>query len=114
MVVSTRDEAQNDAATPKKKASQKTASRQKKDDKGSAAQNKATAIAPGDAASKAKTARKRGAKVPSRAAAVSAEERQKMIAAVAYYRAEARGFAPGHEHEDWLVAEREVDVLLGR
>ena len=61
-----------------------------------------------------KTARKRGAKVPSRAAAVSAEERQKMIAAAAYYRAEARGFEPGHEHEDWLVAEREVDALLGR
>ena len=61
-----------------------------------------------------KTARKRGAKGPSRVAAVSAEERQEMIAAAAYYRAEARGFEPGHEHEDWLLAEREVDTLLGR
>ena len=114
MVVSTRDEAQNEAATPKKKASQKTASRQKKDAQRSAPPKKATAAASGDAASKAETTRTRGARVASRVAAVTAEERWKMIAAAAYYRAEARGFEPGHEHEDWLVAEREVDTLLGR
>jgi hypothetical protein len=28
------------------------------------------------------------------------------IAECAYYRAEARGFAPGHELDDWLEAER--------
>ena len=27
----------------------------------------------------------------------------------AYYRAERRGFAPGHEVEDWLAAEAEID-----
>jgi hypothetical protein len=30
----------------------------------------------------------------------------------AYFRAERRGFAPGHELEDWLAAEREVAALL--
>ncbi len=40
------------------------------------------------------------------------EARSGMIAEAAYYRAEARGFAPGHEEEDWLEAEAEVDLLL--
>lgn len=35
-----------------------------------------------------------------------------MIAESAYYRAEARGFEAGHELEDWLAAEREIDLLL--
>jgi hypothetical protein len=35
-----------------------------------------------------------------------------MIAEGAYLRAERRGFAPGHEAEDWLAAEAEVDALL--
>jgi hypothetical protein len=33
-----------------------------------------------------------------------------MIAEAAYYRAERRGFLPGFELEDWLVAERELAV----
>ncbi|HVP32705.1 MAG TPA: DUF2934 domain-containing protein [Steroidobacteraceae bacterium] len=35
-----------------------------------------------------------------------------MIAEAAYLRAERRGFAPGHETEDWLAAEKEVEALL--
>jgi len=35
-----------------------------------------------------------------------------MIAEGAYLRAERRGFATGHEAEDWLAAEAEVDALL--
>lgn len=31
-----------------------------------------------------------------------------MIAEAAYYKAEKRGFEPGHEDEDWLAAENEV------
>jgi len=31
-----------------------------------------------------------------------------LIAELAYYRAERRGFAPGGELEDWLEAEAEV------
>jgi len=30
------------------------------------------------------------------------------ISLAAYYRAEARGFEPGHEVEDWVEAERQV------
>ncbi|HUX83325.1 MAG TPA: DUF2934 domain-containing protein [Halothiobacillus sp.] len=30
------------------------------------------------------------------------------IALAAYYKAEARGFAPGHELNDWLEAEQEL------
>jgi hypothetical protein len=38
--------------------------------------------------------------------------RLEMIRNAAYYLAERRGFAPGHELDDWLVAERELDVAL--
>jgi hypothetical protein len=31
------------------------------------------------------------------------------IATVAYYKAEARGFQPGRELDDWLEAEAELD-----
>ncbi len=34
-----------------------------------------------------------------------------LIAERAYFKAEQRGFAPGHELEDWLAAEREVAEL---
>ena len=37
------------------------------------------------------------------------DERRRRIAMAAYYRAERRGFAPGHEVEDWLAAEAEID-----
>jgi hypothetical protein len=43
---------------------------------------------------------------------VSDEERLHMIHEAAYYRAEKRRFAPGHEVEDWAEAEREIDDLL--
>jgi Protein of unknown function (DUF2934) len=38
--------------------------------------------------------------------------RHDMISEAAYLRAEARGFAPGHEIEDWLAAELEIDELI--
>lgn len=41
---------------------------------------------------------------------LTAAERHRRISDLAYRRAEMRGFAPGHEHEDWLEAEREVDA----
>jgi hypothetical protein len=34
-----------------------------------------------------------------------------LIAERAYFKAERRGFVPGHELEDWLAAEREVVEL---
>jgi hypothetical protein len=39
---------------------------------------------------------------------VSADELRKLISEAAYYRAKQRGFAPGHELEDWIQAEAEV------
>jgi hypothetical protein len=37
-----------------------------------------------------------------------------MIAEAAYYRAERRGFKPGHELEDWLAAEADIRSLWTR
>ena len=45
---------------------------------------------------------------------VSAERRHSMIARAAYYFSERRGFAPGHELDDWLAAESQIDVAAGR
>ena len=41
------------------------------------------------------------------------EDRYRMIAEAAYFRAERRGFEPGSEVCDWLAAEIEVDDILG-
>lgn len=43
----------------------------------------------------------------------SGEDRYRMIAEAAYFRAERRGFVAGSELQDWLAAEIEVDELLG-
>ncbi|MCS6970578.1 MAG: DUF2934 domain-containing protein [Planctomycetes bacterium] len=48
------------------------------------------------------------------APAIDPRERQRMIAEAAYFLAERRGFAPGHELADWLAAERTVDERLRR
>jgi len=44
---------------------------------------------------------------------LAGEDRQRLIAEAAYFRAERRGFQPGRELEDWLAAEIEIDALLG-
>lgn len=41
--------------------------------------------------------------------AITAEDRHRLIAEAAYFRAEARGFCGGDPLEDWLAAEAEVD-----
>lgn len=38
------------------------------------------------------------------------EDRERRIRVAAYVKAERRGFAPGHELEDWLAAEMEEDA----
>lgn len=40
------------------------------------------------------------------------ERRRELILEAAYFRAEARGFAPGGDLDDWLDAEAEVDERL--
>ena len=39
-----------------------------------------------------------------------ANERWQRTAVAAFYRAQARGFAPGGELDDWLAAERELSL----
>jgi hypothetical protein len=43
---------------------------------------------------------------------VDPQQRASLIARAAYFRSQERGFAPGHELEDWLAAEAEVDAQL--
>lgn len=40
------------------------------------------------------------------------DERRRMVAEAAYYRALQRGFGAGGEVDDWLAAEREIDEKL--
>jgi Protein of unknown function (DUF2934) len=55
---------------------------------------------------------RKGAAAARSASGITPEMRRAMIAESAYLRAEARGFMPGREAEDWLAAETEVDALL--
>jgi len=43
---------------------------------------------------------------------LTGEQRQIMICEAAYYLAEHRGFEGGHELDDWLIAEREIDAVI--
>jgi hypothetical protein len=40
---------------------------------------------------------------------IDPDVRRRLVAAEAYFRAERRGFAAGHELEDWVAAEAVVD-----
>ena len=51
---------------------------------------------------------------PGRSAAITHEERRRMIAEAAYFRAQRRGFAGGNQVRDWIEAEAEIDALLLR
>lgn len=46
------------------------------------------------------------------AQSVSGEVRSEWIATAAYFKAELRGFAPGHEAEDWQAAEGEIETRI--
>jgi hypothetical protein len=46
---------------------------------------------------------------PETAAAAPVKSRETVIAELAYFRALERGFAPGHETEDWFEAEAEFE-----
>jgi hypothetical protein len=46
--------------------------------------------------------------------AISAADRHRLISQAAYLRAKQRSFAAGHEVEDWLAAEREIDAQLAQ
>ena len=62
-------------------------------------------------AKKAKSVAK-GAARTNPAQSVSTDERERMIAEAAYFRALERGFTGGNPLDDWLIAEREINRLL--
>lgn len=94
------------------------------------AATKATDKAPAKTAAKAPAAKKTPAtstpnsavskparaprKMVKRPAALTPDERQRMIAIAAYYRAERRGFCQGYELQDWFEAEQEIIALFGK
>lgn len=45
---------------------------------------------------------------------IEPEARDAMIAEAAYFRSAHRGFEPGHEIDDWLAAESDIDGALAR
>jgi hypothetical protein len=47
---------------------------------------------------------------PSSDDSLSPSDRYRLISVFAYYKAEKRGFAPGHMWDDWLAAEREINA----
>lgn len=49
---------------------------------------------------------------PTATRAADPAQRRAMIAEAAYYRAQRRGFEPGHALEDWQQAEVEVERTL--
>jgi len=51
---------------------------------------------------------------PGSSPALSLQERERLVAQAAYFRAEKRGFEPGCELQDWVEAEAEVLRLIGR
>jgi hypothetical protein len=95
------------AKTPAGKTAAKSTSSTRKRPAGGAA---AAAAKPHDTAIATST-RRRAAK---KTAAMTPEERYRAIAHAAYLRAEKRGFAPGHEVDDWLAAEAEFDAASMR
>lgn len=56
-----------------------------------------------------KTSPQRGRAGLPQAGAISPETRQHMIGEAAYYRYVHRGFAPGHDIDDWLEAEADFE-----
>jgi hypothetical protein len=55
----------------------------------------------------------RGIKPPRSIVAIGPDRRHSMITEAAYYFSEHRGFASGHELDDWLAAENQVDAAVG-
>ena len=74
--------------------------------------NPADPAAVTDGGTTRRPARSRKAPLAPPRTTLTPEARHALIAETAYLRAERRGFASGHETDDWLAAEAEVDALL--
>lgn len=53
-----------------------------------------------------------GSKTQARASRPDGDERERMVREAAYYHYEARGRIDGHEVDDWLQAEAEIERSL--
>ena len=71
----------------------------------------AAKAAPRKSATKASATARKGSRSNG---GVSPEDRARMIAEAAYYRAEQRGFGAGDPVLDWLHAEAEIDASISR
>ena len=56
----------------------------------------------------------RGIEPPPIVTPIGPDRRQSVIAEAAYYLSEHRGFVPGHELEDWLAAEKQINASSGK
>lgn len=99
---------QKKTTTPRKKAGSTSTEAKKKTTSTVKAAPKKSTAAPKTSKPRAKKA------TPSAVSRVSEEMRQHMIREAAYYRALNRGFAGATDLEDWLVAEQEINAMLGR
>jgi hypothetical protein len=59
-----------------------------------------------------RTNRKLAVAIPPATLTHSCYGREQMIREAAYLKAADRGFEPGHELEDWLAAEHELDLRV--
>lgn len=62
----------------------------------------------------ARSSKKSAADGAGSAGTVSADERHRMVAETAYFKAESRGLEGGSPEQDWLDAEAEVDAKFAR
>ena len=92
----------------KKKSTVKKVSAKKKVVKKSAVKRK-TAVKK-KAATKKKVAGKKKAAL--KTTYISNEERYRMVAEAAYHLSEKQGFNPGHDMDNWLLAETEIESLM--
>ncbi len=67
----------------------------------------------GGAAKRAAPAGKRSPHPAGRHTDRNPSRQRQMVAEAAYFKAEKRGFDPGHEMADWLEAERDLRSLPG-
>jgi hypothetical protein len=99
--------------TPKKSAPKKSAPKKGAPKKGAPTRTAADPAQTKVSAPEEAAPKEAAAAQQKKPAYVTSEERWRMVAEAAYHKAEKRGFATGHETEDWLEAEQEVDALLG-
>ena len=109
--IATKPKVTKKAAAKKKTKAQKTSKSAATKD-AAAKKTSATKKAGPRAAGQKKSAVKEGTR-KAVAQRILASERHQMIAEAAYLRAEAQGFT-SDKHEDWLMAEAEVDAHLAK